>query len=681
MSLDYSFPPLTAVDPVTDIIHGVSVTDPYRWLEDQTSPRTRKWIGEQTNYARSYLNSIPGRDRIRNRICEFLSVETHDSLLNAGGRYFFRRRLPEQEQASIYMRESPEGNDQLLLNPSQFGTDPFIAVKHLLASPFGRLLLFEIKRGGEQTGTFGILDVDTRKILPDTLPRGYIRGFAFAPDQISFYYVHELANSKQPHVRAAYRHVLGANISDDREVFCAGNDAQVQLCLLSDEKRLGFLVYSFARNRCTHFYLKDFASETSPELVLRGGEFSFTPMLIPGRILVLTDREAPNRRIVEVPAKPTSSVMWTDVIPERPERIDRCFVVGNRLVVSYSQDFVSRADIYDFRGNKTGEVAMDPSETTRIAGGSRANDELYLEVESFVEPVSVYRQSLATSQRCLWSKRNIPFDATNFCHSQTSFASKDGTQIPMFLMGRRDVMAGGSHPTIMTAYGGFGISMTPQFSVFVAFLVEQGCLFALPNIRGGSEFGPAWHLAAKGRNRQNAFDDFLAAADWLIDTQHTPPDKLAVFGGSTSGLLVGAALTQRPELFRAVVCMVPLLDMLRYHLFDNARFSRDEYGIADDPDDFAALSAYSPYHRVQDAIPYPAVMLVSGDADGKCNSLHARKMTARLQAASSSTRPVILDYSTHRGHAPVLPLTQRIEALTDRMAFLSHELGLPIGGN
>ncbi|HEX5423151.1 MAG TPA: prolyl oligopeptidase family serine peptidase, partial [Candidatus Acidoferrales bacterium] len=232
-------------------------------------------------------------------------------------------------------------------------------------------------------------------------------------------------------------------------------------------------------------------------------------------------------------------------------------------------------------------------------------------------------------------------------------------------------------PAIMTSYGGYGVSMTPQFSVFVAFLMERGCLFALPNIRGGAELGKQWHEAAKRRNRQRAYDDFLAAAEWLIETRRTAPHKLAIFGGSNSGLLVGAALTQRPELFRAVVCMVPMLDMLRYHLFDNAQVWREEFGTADDPEDFAILARYSPYHQVQDKTAYPATMIVSGDADRNCNPLHARKMTARLQAANVSGRRIFLDYSEFRGHSPVLPLSQRIEALTDRMAFLCDQLGLP----
>ena len=230
-------------------------------------------------------------------------------------------------------------------------------------------------------------------------------------------------------------------------------------------------------------------------------------------------------------------------------------------------------------------------------------------------------------------------------------------QIPMSLVGRRDVLEGGPRPTIMTSYGGYGVSMTPQFSVFVAFLMEHGCLFALPNIRGGSEFGVEWHNAAKRRRRQVAFDDFLAAAEWLIESGRTQPGRLAIFGGSNSGLLVGAAMTQRPDLFRAVVCMVPILDMLRYHLFDGAHIWTEEFGTADDSEDFAALFGYSPYHKVRDGVEYPATMIVSGDSDQNCNALHARKMTARLQAASVSDHPILLDYNPHRGHSPVLPLS------------------------
>ena len=248
----------------------------------------------------------------------------------------------------------------------------------------------------------------------------------------------------------------------------------------------------------------------------------------------------------------------------------------------------------------------------------------------------------------------------------------------MFLVARRDSLEEGCHPAIMTSYGGFGISSTPQFSVFVAFLLERGCLFALPNIRGGSEFGSSWHEVARRRNRQVAFDDFLSAAEWLITNKRTNPEKLAIFGGSNSGLLVGAALTQRPDLFRAVICIAPLLDMLRFHLFEARLSWREEFGTVVDADDFAALWRYSPYHRVQAGVPYPAVMLVSGHIDGNCHPMHARKMTARLQSACSNRSPILLDYSEARGHAPVLPLSKRISSLTDRLAFLCDRLQLAL---
>lgn len=319
-------------------------------------------------------------------------------------------------------------------------------------------------------------------------------------------------------------------------------------------------------------------------------------------------------------------------------------------------------------------MPVRPDETVRLVSGSHESDELFIEAESLTEPIGIFRYSETAGERTLWAKQTIPFDSANYFRTQVWYTSKDGTRIPMFLMGRRDVLAGGIHPTIMTSYGGHGVSMTPRFSIFVAFLVERGCLFALPNIRGGSEFGAQWHTAAKRHNRQTAYDDFLCAAEWLVNVGRSTPESLAMFGGSNSGLLVGAAMTQRPELFRAVVCLVPILDMFRYHLFDNAHLWREEYGTADDPDDFAVLARYSPYHRVLDGAAYPATMIISGDADKNCNPLHARKMTARLQAANASPYPILLDYSKYRGHSPVLPLSERIEGLTDRMAFLCDQL-------
>jgi len=670
-------PPYSAVEPVTETIHGVPVTDPYRWLEDKDSPRTRAWIEEQTKYARGYLDSIPGRERICERIREFLAVETYDSLQIAGSRYFFRKRLPDQEQPCIYMREG-DGEDQLLVDPSERGTGKYTAVKPLRVSPDGRLLLYEVKDGGERTGTFELLEIDTRKRLPDLLPRGYLRGFAFAPDCKSFYYVHEALDASRPFYRAAHHHVLGTPCSEDREVFFAGEDEKVRLILFSDKKRLAFYVHRFVEKTLTDIYLQPFEGTVQPELVFNGIDYMLGLWLTEEKVLAITDRDAPNRHIVEIRLGQDGQHEWIDVVPESDALIREWHVVGDCVLVSYVKDMIHRVLIFNLNGQKLSEIPIRSDETLRLLGGSSDSDELLFETESFTKPIGIFRCSAKSNNRTLWAKRSIPFDSADYSHAQIWFSSKDGTRIPMFLVGRHKVLKGNDNPTIMTSYGGYGVSMTPQFSVFVAFLMERGCLFALPNIRGGSEFGVEWHNAAKRQNRQTAYDDFLCAAEWLITTGRTAPGKLAMFGGSNSGLLVGAALTQRPDLFCAVVCMVPMLDMLRYHLFDNADVWKDEFGTADNPEDFNILTKYSPYHQVRDGVPYPATMLVSGDADRNCNPLHARKMTARLQAANASEHPIFLDYSSFRGHSPVLPLSDRIEALTDRMAFLCDQLGLPV---
>jgi prolyl oligopeptidase len=661
-----------------DVLHGIAVTDPYRWLEDQNSARTRAWIEDQTRYARSYLDNIAGRDRIRERVREFLAVETYDSLQRVGSRYFFRKRLPDQEQPCIYMREGPDGEDHILIDPSERQTGNFTAVQPLQVSPDGRLLLYEVKEGGERTGTFELFEIETRRRLPDLLPRGYLRGLAFAPDGKSFYYVHEEVEAKRPFYRAAYQHVLGTPFAEDREIFFAAEDKKVRLAILSDKKRLAFFVHRLLDKRLTDIYLKPLEKDGPPALTFADIDYMLGLRLMDDKILAITNRSAPNRRIVEIRLRENGEHEWIDIVPESDTPISNWRIVGDSIFVSYKKDMQHRVFIFDFCGKKTGELPIRSDETPRFTGGSPDSDELLFETESFTEPIGIFRYSTISKQRTLWAKRSIRFDSTHFSNYQIWFTSKDGTKVPMYLVGSGDVLGRRDNPTIMTSYGGYGVSMTPQFSVFVAFLLERGCLFALPNIRGGSEFGAEWHNAAKRRNRQTAYNDFLCAAEWLVETGRTVPRRLAIFGGSNSSLLVGAALTQRPDLFGAAVCMVPLLDMLRYHLFDNAHVWKDEFGTVDDPADFAVLAEYSPYHRVREGVAYPATMLISGDADGNCNPLHARKMTARLQAASVSKRPIFLDYSKFRGHSPVLPLGERVDALTDRMAFLCDQLQLPV---
>jgi prolyl oligopeptidase len=661
---------------VTDILHGVPIPDPYRWLEDQESPQTRDWLAAQSKYARAYFCSIAGRDRIRKRVSQIVDVDTYDSLQRFGNRYFFRKRVRGQEQPCIYCRDYFDGPDHLLIDPALRGGGPHTSVKPLRVSPDGSLLLYEVKQGGERSGSFELLDIPTRTVLPDVLPRGYLRGFAFAPDSRGFYYVHEPASGGSSR-RAAYQHVLGSGFDEDSEVFFAGADESVRLHLVPGKTQIGFLVYRFGYKTYTDFYVWPFGGETAPQALIRNVEYKFGPTLLnDGRILAITDRDSPNLRIVEVRPRNGMEPEFRDLIPARDLPMQHWVAAEERIFVSYLTGLGPRVEIFNSNGHPLGELPLEGRDTVRLTGTSEDGVEVFFEAESFTKPIGIYRYSKETAELTLWAEREVPLNSECVQHTKVWFTSRDGTQIPMFLVGRSDVLEASSQPTILTSYGGYGVPMTPQFSLFVAFLVEHGCLFALPNIRGGTEFGTDWHNAAKRQNRQVAFDDFLTAAEWLIQSRRTDPAKLAIFGASNSGLLVGVAMTQRPELFRAVLCMVPILDMLRYHLFDDAHRWKEEFGTSDDGDDFAALVRYSPYHNVHDGTAYPATMIVSGDSDQNCNPLHARKMTARLQAASTSDLPILLDYSPFRGHSPVLPLSMRVDALTDRLAFFCNQLEL-----
>jgi prolyl oligopeptidase len=673
-----SSPPISLVEPVTEVLHGVSVTDPYHWLEDQNSKRTREWIEQQTQYARAYLENIPARDSIRKRVRELLDVETYDSLQKVGARYFFRKRLRHREQPCIFMRESPDGEDVLLIDPASRSTGDFTVVKPVQVSADGHLLLYEVKEGGETTGKFELFNVERKETLSDFIPHGYLRGFAFAPDCRSFYYVHEFADTRRPMRWAAYRHVLGTLSTEDVEIFVAEGEKNVRLHIIPGEDGLGFLVYRFLETTHTELYRWPFNGEGSPVPIVQDANYGLSPVFAGNRILALTDYAAPNLRIVEIVARDGVNPELVEIVPQCDCRIINWTVAAGRILVSYWRQNRSEIRTFTLSGEPAGIVVGSGCETIRILGSANAEqDEIFLERESFTQPTCVERCETRTGRRTDWAKRSIPFDSTLFESTQVRFSAKDGTGIPMFLAGRKDVLDSDCHPAILTSYGGYGISMTPLFSVLVAFLMERGCLFALPNIRGGSEFGAEWYDAARRRKRQVAVDDFLSAAEWLISNGKTLAARLAIFGGSNSGLLVGAALTQRPDLFRAVVCIAPLLDMMRYHLFEPRPLWREEFGTAEDPADFEAIKRYSPYQNVQAGISYPAVMLVSGHIDRNCHPMHARKMTARLQAASSSGLPIFLDYSETRGHAPVLPLSKRISSLTDRLAFLCDQLQLP----
>jgi prolyl oligopeptidase len=672
---DCGVPPLSEIEPVTETLHGATITDPYRWLEDQNSPGTRRWIADQTQYARDYLNGLPCRDAIRNRVTQMLSVETYGMPMKGGDRYFFLKRKGRQEQPCIYFRNGVNGQDHLLVDPAEYGAGPFTSVSPVTVSPGGRFMVFEVRDGGQRAGSVKILDLVQQKVLAESLPHGILRGLVFFEDETRVLYVHERTETGRLGHRAAYEHILGTSFAQDRVVFNVGEDSRLRLLLGADNNRPYFIVYHTG-NRIADVYLSASDKELTPVAILRGARNVLGFSMSGGRVFLLKETDEGNKRLMELTSHRTGEPSWRGLVSGSSGQIKAFIARQDRLFVNYEEWGRSRLVIYDLDGHSLDEISLPESGTARFDLASADAQELFYSFESFVQPLKIFRYSLSKKERFPWAERSVPFNASSVVTVHVNYPSMDGTQVGMNLVAKEDALRNGARAVILTGYGGFGTSATPKFGALTSFMIEQGCIFALASLRGGSELGRAWHEAARRRNRQKAFDDVLAAAEWLIRNEYVTSETLAIFGGSNSGLLVGVAVTQRPELFRAAICINPLLDMLRYHHFDSARKYCTEYGCADDPEDFEVLKAYSPYHRVQDGVQYPAVLFVSGDLDTNCNPMHARKMTARLQAASTSGRPIVIDYKPYRGHVPLMPLSERIEGLTDRLSFLSDQLDI-----
>jgi prolyl oligopeptidase len=673
-------PPPSPIEPVTDYYHGSPIIDPYRWLEDQNSDRTRKWIAEQTSYTRAYLDAIPGRSRIRDRVEQLLAVPTYREPRKAGNRCFFLKRDAHQEQPVLVMREGESGEDIVLLDPVRMAGSPQSAISVLAASPNGKLLAFAARIGGEDCAPIGFLDVDNRQVLGDRLPAGISGGLVLSEDRRGFHYVHRELNSPRPCYQAVFWHTLGTPFDIDEEIFFLDERPNLRLIIAATCGSCGFL-YRAAKLEDpmrSDFYLHDLSTGRPAEKILENIEGVFCPFFVGDQLFAFTDHKAPNRRVIAIDLKNPAPADWQTVVPESERSIVQFAVAGDSLYLVYLENLAHRILIFDLTGNVRGELAMAAEGSVQLCSQPDPTNTLFYQFSSFAHPLTTFEYRPGLNARELGNVNDFSSHRSAIEVKRVRYPAKDGTLIPMFLVSKKDAGSNGPRPVFLTAYGGFGTTITPRFTAYATILMELGCVFAVANVRGGAEFGKEWHEAAKRHKRQTAINDFLSAADWLLGEKIAEPRRIGIGGGSNAGLLVGAALTQRPDLFRAVLCLGPLLDMLRYHKFDLASYWIEELGSADMLDDFRALYSYSPYHRIRDNVAYPAVMFISGDADTRCNPMHTRKMAARLQTANISSHPILLDYKPTWGHVPVQPLTARIEALTDRLLFLCHELELKI---
>lgn len=666
--------PLSAPLPsyVEEPIHGVIVRDPYRWLEDRSSPETQDWITDQQHRYDEYFAQSEDLGLFRERVREYLDVEMVDQPARIANRYFYRRRDKGSEQACIYVRDTATREERLLVDPSTRGKFVSVAIHRI--SFDGSLLAYELKQGGTDAIAIHIVAVEDGTELPDKVEPGYVRGFTFATDREGFYYCQECVGAVGDHTIRFHR--LGEQ-ADDETIYRLPRSVGSRLALVSDEVHLGVIrVHRRDGESVTDLLLARRDTPTKWKSILLNLQRTYTPLLNNGRIFVINFQDAPNGMLLELNVDGGESRV---VIPERAVAIQQLVIARDRVIVTYLRDWGTIVDSWTVSGQHIGrlDVPIDvPIDGTIRLLPSQGSDILFCTYESFSEPLTIFELPPDSGRVELWHKQSGPSERKAYHLQTVSVSSKDGTRIPVMLVARSKTEGAVKRPVIMTGYGGFGTSVTPQYSVLVSIMLELDSTIVLARIRGGGEFGATWHDAGKRGRRQNAFDDFIAAAEWLCAAGVTAPEMFAIFGGSNAGLLVGAVLTQRPELFGAVLCVAPLLDMVRYERFDHASRWQHEYGSVDNAEDFRTLYAYSPYHHVDEDIDYPSVLFVSGDKDDRCNPAHVRKMAARLQQRAAQAHPILVDYSCDRGHSPVLPLSVRIESLARRVTFLCRALNI-----
>ncbi len=648
--------PVTQEEPVAYSLHGHELVDPYRWLEDQESPETQAWISVQNAYADSVVGHTPLRDEIAAQLQKLEDVPNIGSPVRTGHYEYFTLRRTGDPSAAIYRRAAPprdslvpidpRGDYERILDPLEIDSTGWSRVEMDAVSPNGDRLVYEIRDGGEDETRLRIRDVARGADLPDTFPRALYDQASFTEDGRGLYYVRR---SRETGSRL-YLHRLGTDLSQDRVLFGKGVGPEQFLRMQSLEGgkyRLFTIQWGWARNDV----LLQEVSTGAVRPVAVSLPAHVQARYHDGRLWILTDYRAPRYRLMVTDLDQPDPSHWREIVPEGSDVLDDFTFLGDSIYATYLHDVSARIRIFWMDGTPDGEVELPPyaSASIRPAAPGKA----FLQIGSFTIPQETWILDLASGERTLYEPSRIPFDSSGVVVEQEWFHSKDGTRVPMFIVHRKDVGRTGGAPTMLTGYGGFDLSLTPRFSAEEALWVARGGVYAVATLRGGNEFGEDWHRDGMLQNKQHVFDDFIGAAQHLIDRGYTSPPRLAIHGESNGGLLMGAALTQRPDLFRAVLCGFPDLDLVRFYTFTetNNLPALLEYGNAAVALQFPAILAFSPYQNVVDGTGYPAVFLFNGGHDTRVAPLQARKMTAKLQAATTSGRPVIFRYRPKEGHA------------------------------
>jgi len=679
-------PPRARMDDIVDMVQGHKIADPYRWMEDAGSPETQQYVEQEMAYTRNLLDPLPGREQIQKRLTELLSVGSVSAPQIAGKYYLYTRRTGTQNQPVLYARQGVNGKDRVVLDVNQQAADGTVALDWWYPSDDGKYVAYGTSASGSEESMLHIIETATATPLPDKIDRTRFASVTWKKDNSGFYYTRHPRKGEVPpgeeqyHVKVFY-HALGSDPAGDSLIFGEGPNPQAipQVTLPDDDDRY-LLITVFEGWTKSEMYLQDLKAGTAPVLLTTGKNFLYSGEMLKGKLYIATNEDAPHYRMFVADLGNAKRENWREFIPESDAILQGTAVYGGQMFAQYEKNASSELRLLDLNGKPVAEIPLPGIGSILGSGGKWNRDEIFFGFHSFTVPPTIYRFDLKQRQSSLWAKVDAPVDPSGYEVAQVWYTSKDGTKVPMFLFHKKGIELNGKNPTLLTAYGGFNISLTPSFVAGRYVWLEHGGVFAVANLRGGAEFGEDWHRAGMLEKKQNVFDDFIAAAEFLISDKITDKDHLAIQGGSNGGLLMGAAFTQRPELFRAVVCQVPLLDMLRYQNFQIAKLWIPEYGSAEDPKQFDFIYPYSPYHHVKPGAEYPAIMFMTADTDTRVDPMHAKKMAALMQAQAgngqSRERPILLRIESKAGHGAGKPIAKQIEEGVDIYSFLFWQLGV-----
>jgi prolyl oligopeptidase len=683
-----AYPAAERVAQVDDY-YGTRVADPYRWLEQTSDTRVREWVGAENALAQPYLEGIPAREAIKKRLTELWNYERYDLPLQRGGRYFYSRNDGLQNQSVLYVADTLRGPPRVLLDPNTLSKDATIALAEIVPSPDGKLLAYSLSDGGTDWRTWRFRDVATGADLPDVLRFMKFALVNWTADSRTVYYARYPLradgsgdDSKQ---REVYWHKLGTAQEADERVFkVVDHPTRNPFVQISDDFR--YLVISLSDgSQSSGIYYRTLGSDGAPSSeVVRlfdtfEANYDFVAE-IDDTFYVRTSAEAPNYQVIAVPATSAARQNWRAVIPANQYAMVEATIIGGRFFAQYLQDAHSVVRAMDLNGKPLYDVQLPGFGRAGGFFGDVKDAETFFSYTDYLTPASISRLDVASGEVSVFRAPQVAFDRNAFVTEQVFYRSKDGTRVPMFITSKRGLVRNGQTPVMLYGYGGFNAAQQPDFSVPVLVWLEMGGAFAVANLRGGSEYGEAWHRAGTKLQKQNVFDDFIAAAQWLIDEKYTSPSKLAIRGRSNGGLLVGAVLTQRPDLFGAALPAVGVLDMLRYHMpSSNARQWSSDYGLSENEAEFHALYAYSPLHNVRSGTCYPPTLVTTADRDDRVVPWHSYKFAAQLQQAQGCSNPVLLRVETRAGHGAGKPVWMQIEDYADQWAFLVKTLHMESG--